>query len=236
MVESFSQAVSRFPQRPCLGHRQITLNPQTGIETAGPYIWQSYQQIDERRKSLGAGLLQLHKQVTGSKSVRGGWNLGIYSKNRPEWIIADLAATANSVTIVPLYDTLGPNAVQFILTQAEPPIVVCSLDKVSTFLQLSSHCPLLKAVICMDVLDGYNSAAFRILKDWAGSCRITLVTFDEVEQLGKRFPTPFILPTPSDIALISYTSGTTGDPKGYFSLISAFSFRLMLLRSDDCPF
>lgn len=45
--------------------------------------------------------------------------LGIYSKNREEWAIADLACMSSSVTIVPVYESLGPDALAFIIRQTE---------------------------------------------------------------------------------------------------------------------
>jgi long-chain acyl-CoA synthetase len=37
------------------------------------------------------------------------WNfLGIYAKNRPEWVLCDLASTAINGTSIAFYDTLGP--------------------------------------------------------------------------------------------------------------------------------
>jgi len=56
--------------------------------------------------------------------------LGIYSINRPEWMITHHAADAHSLCLVPLYDTLGPEAVQFIINQADLRVVCCSGDKV----------------------------------------------------------------------------------------------------------
>lgn len=41
--------------------------------------------------------------------------MGIYAKNREEWVICDLANSLNSITTIAFYDTLGPNAVDFIL-------------------------------------------------------------------------------------------------------------------------
>ena len=43
--------------------------------------------------------------------------LGIYSKNREEWIISELAGISQGVTTVPLYDTLGPESVEFVIKQ-----------------------------------------------------------------------------------------------------------------------
>ena len=45
--------------------------------------------------------------------------LGILSKNREEWAVADLACMSSSVTIVPFYDSLGAEAIAFILNQTE---------------------------------------------------------------------------------------------------------------------
>jgi len=46
------------------------------------------------------------------------WNfLGIFAKNREEWAVVDLACMRSAITIVPFYDSLGPNSVEFIINQ-----------------------------------------------------------------------------------------------------------------------
>jgi len=45
-------------------------------------------------------------------------------------MLTNHASDIHSLTLVPLYDTLGPEAVQFIVNQAELKVVVCSGDKV----------------------------------------------------------------------------------------------------------
>lgn len=45
--------------------------------------------------------------------------LGIYSKNREEWAIADLACMGSSVSIVPTYESLGADALAFVINQTE---------------------------------------------------------------------------------------------------------------------
>lgn len=52
--------------------------------------------------------------------------MGIYSKNREEWIIVDVASMKNSVTCVAFYDTLGPSAVEFVIKQTELTSVSCA--------------------------------------------------------------------------------------------------------------
>lgn len=43
--------------------------------------------------------------------------LGIFSKNREEWAVVDLSCIRNSTTIVPFFDSLGPDALQFVINQ-----------------------------------------------------------------------------------------------------------------------
>lgn len=58
-----------------------------------------------------------------------GVNIGLYSKNRPEWIVTELATYNYSNVIVPIYETLGFEACVFILNQTEMPIVICDDNK-----------------------------------------------------------------------------------------------------------
>lgn len=54
--------------------------------------------------------------------------VGLYSQNCPEWILAEQACYTYSLVVVPLYDTLGPDACAFIINQAEINLVVCEND------------------------------------------------------------------------------------------------------------
>lgn len=51
--------------------------------------------------------------------------LGLYMKNCPEWVIADQAAFTIQAASVPLYDTLGPDSVGYVINQTELATVVC---------------------------------------------------------------------------------------------------------------
>jgi long-chain acyl-CoA synthetase len=43
--------------------------------------------------------------------------MGIYSKNREEWVLSHIANMKNSIVTIAFYDTLGPNSVQYVIDQ-----------------------------------------------------------------------------------------------------------------------
>lgn len=55
--------------------------------------------------------------------------VGLYSQNCPEWILTEQACYSYSLVVVPLYDTLGPDACAYIINQADINLVVCEDDQ-----------------------------------------------------------------------------------------------------------
>ena len=105
----------------------------------GAYEWETYEQVWVRIKNLASGLNKLG--VTSK-------NIGIYSRNRPEWLIAEYACYSRNWVTVPLYDTLGSDGLKFITEQTEMHICFTTSDKASTLNGL------VKEVIIMDDGDG----------------------------------------------------------------------------------
>ena len=64
-----------------------------------------------------------------------------------EWVLVDAAAHAYSMTSVPLYDTLGPDAVEYICNHAELAMVACSTAVLPTMMQCIARCPTLKLLV-----------------------------------------------------------------------------------------
>ncbi|VDN59561.1 unnamed protein product [Dracunculus medinensis] len=116
--------------------------------------------------------------------------VGIYSKNCPEWFITTLACIQHSIVIVPLYDTLGHEAIKFILEQCELNTVVVS-DSENAKKLLSANISFLENIILID-----------------------RTNIDELITEGNEYHIKMMLPKPEDIYIICYTSGTTSIPKG----------------------
>jgi Long-chain acyl-CoA synthetases (AMP-forming) len=200
-----------------LGYRKIVDN------TPGPYEWYTYAEVVERIKNVGSGF-RLEK--IGMKPEDP---LGIYSINRPEWVIADYGATCNSMITVPLYDTLGLQALQYIINQVEMKVCCASNDKAKKLLENITQYPTLKKLIVFDPIEDD-------LKKMAEDASIEIYYFGDIEKEGKENLQPFNLPKNDTVGCICYTSGTTGNPKGAIltndNLIS-FARSIRNLREND---
>ena len=160
--------------------------------------------------SVGAGLL--HKQLV-PPNANGHRMLGLYSKNRYEWCIAEQACHAYSLVDVPIYDTLGDEALDFILKQTEMATVLTDKAGIVKLIDAKKRQRGIKFenVISFDAVTDSDKAA-------AATAGLTLTTFEELRDAGAFHPAAHIPPAADDLAFLCYTSGTTGMPKGAMML------------------
>jgi long-chain acyl-CoA synthetase len=172
----------------CFGDRNIL---------TGEFEWMSYDQVAEKCEQFGSGLMHF--------GIKPGDKLGIYSKNSINWGISEMTCNFFSLTSVPLYDTLGSDAVEYIIRFTEMPALVCTSDKTANVLGKTKGGPGEKLKLIVE-LDG--TVPIRKVGE------IVVMSLSHMLELGKKNPHPVVPPKPSDIATISFTSGTTGMPKG----------------------
>jgi len=123
-----------------------------------------------------------------------------------EWVLVDAGVHAYGSTSVPLYDTLGPDTVQYIANHAELSAIACSIDVLSKVLEVLPKCTAVKVVAV------FGTRPHQRLPEVPGS-NVKILTLDRIKALGYKYPHPHRPPRPSDVALINYTSGTTGKRK-----------------------
>jgi len=76
--------------------------------------------------------------------------LGIFAKNREEWAVADLACVRSAITIIPFFDSLGPEALTFVMNQTNVPTMCVDKGGVEHLLKISAKCQAFKNIVSFD--------------------------------------------------------------------------------------
>ncbi|GBC09115.1 hypothetical protein RclHR1_08610002 [Rhizophagus clarus] len=205
VFDSFQYAVSKYAKKPCLGHRP--LDKKTG--KYGDYVWETYERVLERFTNFGSGLVHINNTIV-KNGKKDKYTVGVWSINKPEFHLIIQANAAYNLITVPLYDTLGHDTIEYCTNHAELQIVCMTADHIASMLKLAPKVPKLKVIISIDPLED----AAEYVKEWASEHKIKIYEFSEVEKIGKENPRKYNPPTPDDLFVIPYTSGTTGAPKG----------------------
>jgi long-chain acyl-CoA synthetase len=193
-------------------------------------IWQNitWDQYYENVKHFGLGMLAL--------DLKKGDKISVLSENNPEWLYADIGVQAVGGIVVGIYPTNVASQVEYILDHSQSTFVVAGdQEQTDKVLEVKERLPAIKKVIVIDM------KGLRRYRD------PLLISFEEVLRLGKEidekepelFERLVDETEPEDTALMVYTSGTTGKPKGAMishrnAIASGVNFvKATPLKADD---
>jgi long-chain acyl-CoA synthetase len=191
MVETLSQVF----QSTCRTYRKDCLLTS---KREGRYVPISTAEFEERVRNLSAGLVEL--------GLGPGHKVVLFSENRPEWIMTDFAVLCAGGVTVPIYTSLMPEQIKYIVNDSDATIVVCSNSEL--WLKVEAVRKELPAVRHYIMIDDEAPAGVLTLGEVAGRGKAAAAAspgaFDAAAGAIR----------PDDLASIIYTSGTTGTPKG----------------------
>jgi long-chain acyl-CoA synthetase len=199
------------------GHKPAALRYKTG----GAWQALTHAEVARRVRTVALALREV--------GLDPGDRVAILSENRPEWLIADYGCLAARLADVPVYPTLPPKQIAYILRDsAAKGIFVSTAEQLAKVHEIRAELPALDFIVAFD-------------GDGTGAGVTTLAAFEArgaaVEDKYPSHQTESLAVDPDALSTLIYTSGTTGDPKGVMLTHKNFCTNVVgtLSRLDVSP-
>lgn len=160
--------------------------------------WRTYscKEVWETARKMAGGL-EAEGIANSVLEAEAQEKVAIISPNRPEWMITDVAVQLTGAVLTPVYPTISPTDLVYVLNEAEVKTVfVANAEIYAHFKEAFTQMPHLKKIYSFDRLEG--------VAHWT---ELTAKNLQPDQSVVDRIK-------PETLATIIYTSGTTGNPKG----------------------
>jgi len=219
--EMFEMAAKAHGQKDCLGSRTLLkrdfVKSSDGkktfekVEMSNDYKFNSYQQTMDRVTKLAGGLVK----ETGMKTKD---NVLIFAETQAGWLETALACWRQNVAVVTAYATLGAEGVTSAITQSKATTCLCDARLYDVLVKCKASCPTLKHVVV--ITTKVDKQVDEMQKEFGEEVKVH--SLEQLIQAGSSNEVQPVAADPSDMAVLMYTSGTTGNAKGVITSHRSF--------------
>lgn len=180
--------------------RNVSIPDLLSAKENGQWRKYSIQEVKETVNRFSAGLLKLGISC-GDMQAESRDKIAILCKNRPEWIMLDLAVQQIGAILTPIYPTVNVTDLEFVLKDAQVKMVFVNDEELfHKVISIKDRLPFLKEIFTFEHVA--NARHWKEVLSLADEASLAQVPVNAAKIKYE------------DLATIIYTSGTTGTPKG----------------------
>jgi len=171
------------------------------LRMANQFDFLTYTQYLKEVENLASGMVQAIPTLKPKDTVV------IYAGTSRPWMMSAYACWRQGLTVGTIYDTLGEEGALFGIDQSRCKVVIADSKLLKVLAKIAGQLKYLKDVIT--IAEPSADAA-----DKLKAAGINIHVLDELKANGAKAPSEATPAAPADTAVLMYTSGTTGNPKG----------------------